>query len=212
MAGARVMGISLRPEHLRRYKDVALLLFRYGRADIVRRAGLSDLLPEETHQADRGTQPAQGLADEVGRLGPTFIKLGQLLSTRPDIVPPAYAEALARLQNECEPFPFSEANAILAEELGEEGLGAFAAVDPEPLAAASIAQVHRAVLRDGREVAIKIQRPGITNQVLHDLEALGEVAALLDHHSELGQRFRIQLMFEEFRRSLLRELDFRQEA
>jgi predicted unusual protein kinase regulating ubiquinone biosynthesis (AarF/ABC1/UbiB family) len=206
------MGISLRPEHLRRYKDVALLLFRYGRADIVRRAGLSELLPEETREGDRGTQTARGLADDVERLGPTFIKLGQLLSTRPDIVPPAYAEALARLQNECAPFPFAEAKAILAEELGEEGLAAFATIHPEPIAAASIAQVHRAVLRNGREVAIKIQRPGIGNQVLQDLEALSEVAALLDRHSELGQRFRIHLMFEEFRRSLLRELDFRQEA
>ena len=206
------MALSLRPEHLRRYKDVAVLLFRYGRGDIVRRAGLAELLPEENRDESRGAQAAHGLADDVERLGPTFIKLGQLLSTRPDIVPPAYAEALARLQNECEPFPFAEAQAILAKELSAEAMAAFASIDPEPLAAASIAQVHRGVLRDGREVAIKIQRPAIGSQVVHDLEALREVAQLLERHSELGQRFRIRLMFDEFGRSLLRELDFRQEA
>src|SRR4051812_24640007 len=148
------MALSLRPEHLRRYKDVAMLLFRYGRGDIVRRAGLDDLLPEETRGREGGADVAHGLADDVERLGPTFVKLGQLLSTRPDIVPPPYAAARARLHNECEPFPFSEAEQILAEDLGQDGLRAFASIEREPLAAASLAQVHRGVLRDGREVAI----------------------------------------------------------
>ena len=207
------MALSLRPEHLRRYKDVAMLLFRYGRGDIVRRAGLADLLPEETRsREDDGADVAAGLADDVERLGPTFVKLGQLLSTRPDIVPPAYAEALARLQNECEPFPFGEAERILTEDLGQDGLRAFACIEREPLAAASLAQVHRGVMRDGRQVAIKIQRPGIDEQVRQDLEVLGRVVSLLERYSEAGQHFRIGVLFEEFRRSLLRELDFRHEA
>jgi predicted unusual protein kinase regulating ubiquinone biosynthesis (AarF/ABC1/UbiB family) len=204
--------LSLRPEHLKRYKDLALLLFKYGRADLVKRAGLTELLPEESPGNDLPAPKAEELADDVERLGPTFIKLGQLLSTRPDIVPPAYAEALKRLQNQCEPFPFSEVEAILNEDLGVRLSKAFASIDPKPIAAASIAQVHHATLRDGREVALKIQRPGIREQVLTDLEALGDIAAFLDEHTDVGKRFGVLLLFEEFRKSLLRELDFRHEA
>jgi predicted unusual protein kinase regulating ubiquinone biosynthesis (AarF/ABC1/UbiB family) len=204
--------LSLKPEHLKRYKDIALLLFKYGRSDLVKHAGLAEMLPAEPQRKDRVEPAATELADDVEKLGPTFIKLGQLLSTRPDIVPPAYADGLKRLQNGCAPFPFEEVEKIVGEELGVRLSKAFQSVDPKPLAAASIAQVHHAVLRDGREVAIKIQRPGIREQVLDDLEALGDIAAFLDGHTEFGQRYRVGLLFEEFRKSLLRELDFRQEA
>ena len=146
------------------------------------------------------------------KLGPTYIKLAQLLSTRPDIIPPVYAEALARLQDHVAPFSFEEVEKILTEELGVRPSKAFERFDPVPIAAASIAQVHRALLPSGREVAVKIQRPGIREQVLDDLEALGEVAGFLESHTEFGQRFGVKLLFEEFRKSMLRELDFRQEA
>jgi ubiquinone biosynthesis protein len=204
--------LSLKPEHLKRYKDVALLLMKYGRGDVVRRAGLADLLPEEPSSSARAAPGAEQFAADIEKLGPTFIKLGQLLSTRPDLVPPSYAEALSRLQDRCEPVPFAAIEAVLAEELGVRLSKPFARVDAEPLASASIAQVHRATLRDGREVALKIQRPGIREQVLSDLEAMGEVAAFLGAHTEFGERFGITLVFEEFRKTLLRELDFRQEA
>ena len=206
------MPISLKPQHLKRYKDLALLLFRYGRADMVREAGLADLLPQAQGPAGEAPPEARTLADDVERLGPTFIKLGQLLSTRPDIVPPAYAESLKRLQDGCEPFPFEEAERIFEQELGVRLSKAFASVEREPLAAASIAQVHRAVMRDGREVALKIQRPGIREEVLSDLEALRDVALFLDEHTELGMRYGLRLLFDEFSKSMLRELDFRQEA
>ena len=204
------MALTFRAERLRRYKDLAFLLFRYGRRDLVARSGLSDLLPEEPREIAGDGAP--DLAADVERLGPTFIKLGQLLSTRPDIVGPSYAEALARLQNHCEPFPTAQVEAILAEELGERLPGGFSCIDPQPLAAGSLAQVHRATLRDGREVAIKVQRPGIRDQVMSDLEVLGHCASFLHARSEFGSRLGIDLLFEEFRRSLLRELDFRHEA
>ena len=206
------MPLSLKPEHLRRYKDVALLLVRYGRGDLVRRAGIEDLLPQEDTAPERATPQAAQFAADIERLGPTFIKLGQLLSTRPDIVPPAYADALARLQDRCEPVPFAEIEAVLAEDLGVRLSKAFARVEREPLATASIAQVHRATLRDGREVALKIQRPGIREQVLGDLEAMGEMAGFLSAHTGFGERFGLAQIFEEFRKAMLRELDFRQEA
>src|SRR3954470_19077865 len=206
------VNLSLRPEHLKRYKDFAVLLWKYGRRDLVARAGLDELLPQEP-DADMARVPeAKELARDVEKLGPTYIKLAQLLSTRPDIIPPVYAEALARLQDHVEPFSYDQVEKILTEELGVRLSKAFERIEPKPIAAASIAQVHHAILRGGREVALKIQRPGIREQVLDDLEALGEVAAFLDAHTEFGRRFGITPLFDEFRKSMLRELDFRQEA
>jgi predicted unusual protein kinase regulating ubiquinone biosynthesis (AarF/ABC1/UbiB family) len=105
--------LSLRPEHLKRYKDFAVLLFKYGRRDLVARAGLNDLLPEEAEAEEERIPEARELARDVEKLGPTYIKLAQLLSTRPDIIPPVYAEALARLQDDVEPFSFAEVEKIL---------------------------------------------------------------------------------------------------
>lgn len=209
------MSISLKPEHLVRYKDIALLLFKYGRGDLVKHAGLSDLLPEDAPESSAArpelAQHAAQLAADLEKLGPTFIKLGQLLSTRPDIIPQAYADGLKRLQDRVAPVPYEEVRKTLEQELGER-LSAFARLEAEPLAAASMAQVHYAEMRDGRRMAVKVQRPGIRDQVLADLEALGQIARFIDERTEFGQRFDVALLFEEFRKSLLRELDFRQEA
>ncbi|HET7672016.1 MAG TPA: AarF/UbiB family protein, partial [Burkholderiales bacterium] len=200
------MNLSLRPEHLKRYKDFARLLFKYGRRDLVARAGLSELMPQEPDEDEASIPEARELARDVEKLGPTYIKLAQLLSTRPDIIPPAYADALARLQDHVEPFGFDEVEKILSDELGVRLSKAFLTIEPRPVAAASIAQVHYAVLRGGRAVALKVQRPGIREQVLDDLEALGEMASFIDEHTEFGRRFGIAGLFEEFRKSMLREL------
>ncbi|HYG56390.1 MAG TPA: AarF/UbiB family protein [Burkholderiales bacterium] len=196
---------------LGRYKDLARLFWKYGRADLVQRADLADLLPQEPREIGDAPE-AEELAADIERLGPTFIKLAQLLSTRPDIVPQAYADALARLQDHCAPVPGEQIEKILAEELGERLAQGFSSIDPQPLAAASLAQVHRATLRNGREVVIKVQRPGIRNEVMADLEVLGRSARFMQSRTDFGRRMNVQLLFEEFRRSLLRELDFRHEA
>src|SRR5215216_311395 len=208
------MGISLKPQHLKRYKDIAWLLMKYGRSDLVKNAGLDDLLRDEKADPALVEAPpeAKALADDLEKMGPTFIKLGQLLSTRADLLPTSYIESLTRLQDKVEPFAYEEVEAIVSSELGVRISKAFSEFDPNPIAAASLGQVHRARLRDGRAVAVKVQRPGIRERVVEDLEALGDVAEFLDNHTEMGKQYSLQKMLEEFRRSLMRELDYRQEA
>ena len=205
------MGISLKPERLKRYKDVAKLLIKYGRSDLLSQAGL-----EETVLADEMVTPTVANADELAKdleaLGPTFIKLGQLLSTRADLLPESYLDALTRLQDQIEPFKFEQVETIVSGELGVRLSKAFADFDPTPLAAASLGQVHRAYMRDGRAVVVKVQRPDIRELIVNDLESLGEIAQFLDAHTELGRRYEFENMLFNLRKSLVAELDYKTEA
>ncbi len=205
------MGIALQPRHLTRYKDIALLFVKYGHGDLLRNSPLfDDTLP---HQPQPPVPPkAEELASDLEKLGPTFIKFGQLLSTRADFLPPAYMQALARLQDKVEPFSFDEVEAIIPVEIGARISKAFSEFETKPMAAASLGQVHRAVLRDGRRVAVKIQRPNVRERVMEDLEALAEIAQFLDEHTEIGRRYEFSAMIDQFRKSLIAELDYRQEA
>ena len=140
------------------------------------------------------------------------IKLGQLLSTRADLIPPAYAKALSRLQDSVEPFGFEEVEQIVSTELGFRISKGFSSFQSDPLASASLGQVHRARMRDGREVVVKVQRPGIREQITGDMEALTEIAQFLDNHLEAGRRYGFTDLLTQFRRSLSGELDYRREA
>ncbi len=207
------MVVSLKPERLKRYKDVAMLLIKYGRSDLISAAGLEDsVLPDEIAEESGAAAPAEELAKDLEKLGPTFIKLGQLLSTRADLLPGPYLEALERLQDQIEPFPYEEVERIVSGELGVRLSKAFADFEPTPLAAASLAQVHKAYMRDGRTVVVKVQRPNIRELIVGDLEALGEIAHFIDEHTELGKRYEFDNMLVNLRKSLLRELDFTIEA
>ncbi|MET0399284.1 MAG: AarF/UbiB family protein [Longimicrobiaceae bacterium] len=210
------MAISLRGEHLKRYVEIGRLLVKYGRSDLVRDAGMEDILREEDGElpaaAADHTTVAGELADDLERLGPTYIKLGQLLSTRADLLPAPYVEALSRLQDDVAPFPYAEVERIVTTELGVRMSRAFMDFDPEPLAAASLGQVHRARLRDGTEVAVKVQRPGIREQIVTDLDALEDIAEFLDRHTQAGRRYGAADLLVEFRKTLLAELDYRTEA
>ncbi|MFN2383197.1 MAG: ABC1 kinase family protein [Gemmatimonadota bacterium] len=216
------MGISLKPEHLKRYSDVARLLLKYGRSDLVVEAGLEGALSDEPEGKPDPAIPgapspdappeAAALADDLETLGPTYVKLGQLLSTRADLLPLPYLNALARLQDKVGPFGFTEVETIVERELGVRLSKAFSAFDPTPMAAASLGQVHRAALRDGRPVAVKVQRPDIRGQISADLEAMGEIAAFLDRRTDWGRRYAFADMLDEFQKSLVRELDYRREA
>jgi len=205
------MSLSLNPKHLKRYKDVAALLIKHGRGDLLKDAPIVD---DALDYASTPPVPAEAkeLASDLERLGPTYIKLGQLISTRADFIPAAYMEALSRLQSDVEPFPFEEVEAIVVVEIGARISKAFAEFDPKPVAAASLGQVHRAVLRSGQVVAVKVQRPGVRETVADDLQAMAEIAEFLDAHTEIGRQFEFAKMIEELRKSLLRELDYRLEA
>ena len=206
------MALSLKPRLLKRYRDIGLLLVRYGRSDLVSSAGDDILEAEAADEVKVDAAEAERFAADLEKLGPTFIKLGQLLSTRADLLPAPYLDALSRLQDNVAPFPFQEVEELFQAELGVRISKAFAEVDPEPVAAASLAQVHRAVLRDGRLVAIKVQRPGLRKRAAEDLEVLGDIAEFADAHSDTARRMQLREMFEEFRRSMVRELDFGNEA
>jgi len=207
------MKLSLIPKHLKRYKDIALLLIKYGRSDVVKHMGLHDELElDDAVATAAGEAKADELAKDLEKMGPTFIKLGQLMSTRADFLPPAYIHALTRLQDKIGPFPFEQVEAIVASELGVRISKAFSEFDAKPLATASLGQVHRAAMRDGRAVVVKVQRPGIREIITEDMEALEEIAGFLDKHTQWGKRYEFGKMLDEFRKSLWRELDYRQEA
>ena len=204
--------VSLKTEHLKRYKDVAMLLAKYGRSDLVKQSGLEESLELDENAYEAAIPKAEELATDLEKLGPTFIKLGQLLSTRADLLPTPYLAALERLQDQIEPFSYEEVDRIVSGELGVRISKAFAEFDPQPLAAASLAQVHRAYMRDGRAVVVKIQRPNIREQIVKDLESLEEVARFMDGHTETGKRYEFGNMLVNVRKSLLQELDFQTEA
>lgn len=205
--------MALTADHLKSYAHIARLLLRYGRSDLVRSAGFEDV-PQEDALTDSTpfAELAERFVADIEQLGPTYVKIGQLLSTRADLLAPPFLDALARLQDDVAPFPFAEVEAIVQGELGVRLSKAFSRFDAEPLAAASLGQVHRAAMRDGREVVVKVQRPGVRAQVLRDLEVLAEIAAVADQHTEGGRKYGYARLVEEFRRTLLRELDYRLEA
>ncbi|HZI87422.1 MAG TPA: AarF/UbiB family protein [Pyrinomonadaceae bacterium] len=204
--------VLLKTKHFKRYKDVAMLMVKYGRSDLVKQAGLYEDIELDEAKLETSAPKAEELATDLEKLGPTFIKLGQLLSTRADLLPAPYLEALTRLQDRIEPFPYEEVDRIVSGELGVRISKAFAEFDAQPLAAASLAQVHRAYMRDGRAVVVKVQRPNIRDQIVEDLEALEEFAQFMDAHTELGKRYEFGNMLMGLRKSLLQELDFSTEA
>jgi predicted unusual protein kinase regulating ubiquinone biosynthesis (AarF/ABC1/UbiB family) len=204
------MSLTLIPAHLGRYRQIATLLLRHGRGDLVRSTGLDAALTDEVPRGDRAA--AESLTDDLEAMGPTFVKLGQLLSTRVDLLTPAYTDALSRLQDEVAPFDHETVEQIVSTELGVRLSKVFPDFDPKPIASASLGQVHRARLRDGRDVVVKVQRPDIREQVLADMEVLTDLAGMLDAHTDTGRRIGVADLVEEFRRTLLEELDYRREA
>ena len=205
------MKISLKPHHLKIYQQIAALLYRYGRSDLVQDITTAELLDERDVKLDNGTASPEQLANDLEAMGPTFVKLGQILSSRPDLLPEAYLKSLSRLQDKVKPFAFEEVEQTIVQELGVRLSKAFAEFEREPVAAASLGQVHKATLRDGRAVVVKVQRPGIRQQIIDELQVLDEIATMLEL-TKSGKRYQVQKIFDEFRRTLVNELDYQKEA
>lgn len=204
--------MKLSASHLKRYKDIAALLWRYGRSDLAEHMRAEDGIdPQDFTSVDPDSSPER-LAKDLESMGPTFVKIGQVLAGRPDLMPLAYRTALARLQDDVKPFPYEEVEKIVESEIGARISKLFSRFDREPIAAASLGQVHSAALRDGRAVVVKIQRPDIRPQIAEDFEVLGQIARLLDRHTDVGQRMRFASTLEEFRVSIQHELDYEREA
>ena len=204
----------LKPRHLGSYRDLLLLFTRYGRRDF-----RLNLRPDEflAHEDDAPHEPevaerAAAFASALKEMGPTYVKFGQLLSTRPDIVPHEYIAALESLQDAVEPFSFADVERIVEEELGAKISKVFDTFESIPVAAASLGQVHRAVLRDGREVVVKVQRPNIRARVREDLEVFTEIAQSLEAHTDLGRKLNLVGSIEQARIAMLAELNYLQEA
>jgi ubiquinone biosynthesis protein len=204
---------------MRRFSEIAAVLIRHGFGDTVRRLGLAEQLERAghvlhwNHVADLAhIHPAVQVRLALEELGPAFVKLGQILAGRADLLPPDWITELEKLQSKVPAVPLDLLLPQLCEDLGGAPESVFARFDPEPLAAASIAQVHRAQLRDGTEVIVKIRRPGIAEVIAADLALLGHLATLAEAELDWLKPYHPKLLVREFAKSLNRELDLAAEC
>lgn len=216
----RKLGLVTRTyRHVNRYRQILAVLFKYGFGDLVDRLRVgryieigAQLLKGGRREPVEALSRSERIRKALEELGPTFIKLGQILSTRPDLVPVELAAELSRLQDNVEPFSFDQARKVIESELGSPVSRLFLNIDESPIAAASIAQVHRARLSSGREAVVKVQRPGIEQGVSVDLEILLHLAGLAERHVPELAFYRPTRIVEEFARVIEREMDFSIEA
>ncbi|HEY2372376.1 MAG TPA: AarF/ABC1/UbiB kinase family protein [Gaiellaceae bacterium] len=204
---------------LSRLSEIAQVMVRHGFGYFLEAHKLTDLLPGRSAEArlsasyDEGTSArGQHLRELLDELGPTFVKFGQLLSTRPDVVPPDIIAELRALQDDVRPFPFEQAERVIEEDLGNSLERLFLSFEREPVAAASIGQVHKAVLPNGKTVAVKVQRPGAPRQIEADLALLYQAAKLMKERVRALDFIDARGLVDEFAKQIRQELDYRLEA
>lgn len=201
--------------YLRRYRQIARVLVAHGFGYLVDQLGLASLLALPTRLLQRPPAHTASAPERLRlvltALGPTFVKLGQILSTRPDLVPPGYITELSLLQDAVPPFPADQAIALIEHDLGQPLAELFAQFERTPLAAASLGQVHAAVLHDGTQVVVKVQRPEIERTVANDLAILSELATLAQERTPFGDQYDLEELAWEFGATLRAELDYRRE-
>ncbi|WP_036736606.1 ABC1 kinase family protein [Paenibacillus zanthoxyli] len=207
----------VRIRHAGRYRSIAMALMRHGFGFMVEELGLYRVLSLPRRLVTQEVQhPSRTLGERIRLvledLGPTFVKLGQVASTRSDLLPESIINELVKLQDHVPPFPAETAMNILEQELDQPLSEIFDSFEETPLAAASIGQVHRGVLLSGQQVAIKIQRPGVMRMMSRDLEILRDLTALAERRLGWARQYSLSRMAEEFSRSLMNELDYNQEG
>ncbi|MDI4644766.1 ABC1 kinase family protein [Cohnella hashimotonis] len=209
------MNAGKRIRQLRRYRTIATALARNGFGYVSDELGLVDKLAF-FRVAERKDIRTKSIGERIRlmleELGPTFVKLGQLASTRPDLIPAPILKELELLQDQVPPFAFAEASRIIERELGAPVIDLFDRFEETPIAAASIGQVYRATLIGGTDVAVKVQRPGISAQMETDLEILADLTRLAEHRLEWARQYRLRDMVEELAKALRTELDYGAEA
>jgi ubiquinone biosynthesis protein len=220
MLSIRKIGVIGRTyRHLNRYRQILAILFKYGFGDLLEllkidqyiEVGLQMISRNRGARVERLTRP-QRLRMAFEELGPTYIKLGQMLSTRPDLIPMEFIQELSKLQDDVPAFPFKEVCKVIKSEFGRPPEELFDSLEKNPQASASIGQVHRAVLKDGESVAVKFQRPGIRKIIEVDLEIMLHLATLAEHHIEELALHRPVKIVDEFARTLEKEIDYKIEA
>lgn len=201
--------MSLLPEKYDNYIRFFSFVLKYRNSDIF--LADQDSISDREEWEDPDPSPEE-LAEDLQAMGPTYVKLGQLLSTRPDMLPEPYLKALAALQDSGEEIPYEEVETIFKEEIGQRISKAFASFEKEPMASASIGQVHRAVLHSGQKVAVKIQRPDVRKRFVEDLDTLMDLSGKAEKFSKEARNFSVHSIIEELRYILLQELDYNREA
>lgn len=202
--------------HFLRYRKIARVFLKYGLGNVIYVLGLDRFLARRHVEGLKKTREPEHIkaacfCQAMIELGPTFIKVGQLFSTRPDVFSPVYIEELERLQDRVPPFPYDQVVAQLTAELGHPDK-IFAEFDQVPLASASIGQVHAARLKSGEKVIVKVQRPNIEKMMENDLEILIELASAAEHRSEGMRRLGMKDILKDFSRLIMRELDYDREG
>ncbi|MBO0887115.1 MAG: AarF/ABC1/UbiB kinase family protein, partial [Acidimicrobiales bacterium] len=200
-------GLRRRLARTRRYASITVLIFRYGLGPYLRGARRSELATPEGR-----TRLARSMALAMEEAGVTFVKLGQVLSTRRDLLPSEFVEELGRLQDQAAPLPWWEIDRVLRAELGSDPDDVFAELDRTPIASASVAQVHAAHLHSGEEVVVKVRRPGVGPVVDRDLDILGRLARSLERSTRWARSVGAITLAEGFAQALHEELDLRVEA
>ena len=205
--------------HLKRYRQIVRVFARNGFGILLEQMGLFSYLRirhREIKRDDRQETARSSVGERLRRsceeLGPTFVKIGQVLSTRPDILSPEVTAELSKLQDAVNPFPFADVKCVIEQEFSEPLEDIFASIEERPLASASLSQVHKAVLHTGDSVAVKVQRPDISDCVQVDLDILRDLASFLDDHTKYSDAYDFPAMIEELERTIKAELDFRREG